>query len=92
MGIDFTDLKHGPNSFRDGLEFAHDLAEWVENYEQKNLVPDPYNHKLANETVAILVYNLPGFIKGPAKKLVTTMMDERLRKAMVYAPPPYLAC
>ncbi|KAF2804935.1 uncharacterized protein BDZ99DRAFT_467159 [Mytilinidion resinicola] len=93
MGIDLSALKHGPNNFQDGLEFAHDLAEWVEDYEQKNLIPDPYNHKLANETTAILIYNLPGFLKGPAKKLVTTMMDERLRKAMIYpaAPAPYHA-
>ncbi|KAF2495919.1 hypothetical protein BU16DRAFT_508612 [Lophium mytilinum] len=91
MDIDFTALKHGPNSFQDGLEFAHDIKEWVEDYEEKHLVPDSWNHKLANETTNILIYNLPGFLKGPAKRLVTTMMDERLRKAIKYpeAPAPY---
>lgn len=92
MEIDLSSLRHGPNSFRDGLEFVEDLKEWVEDYE-KNLVPDKWNHKLADETTAILIYNLPWFLKSPAKKLVTTMMDDRLRKAMIYdeVPAPYHA-
>jgi hypothetical protein len=30
MNIDFSALKHGPHSFKDGLEFFNDIKEWSE--------------------------------------------------------------
>lgn len=87
MGISFTPLASGPSGFRDGLQFTEKLRVWSEAYEEKFMVPDKWNNKLADETVAILVYNLPEWLKGPARKVVATLMDERLRKAMIYPTP-----
>jgi hypothetical protein len=83
MGISFTPLASGPSDFRDGLQFTEELQEWSEAYEREFMVPDKWNNKLADETVAILVYNLPEWLKGFAHKVVATLMDERLRKAMM---------
>jgi hypothetical protein len=39
MDIRFDDLAHGPNNFRDGLEFFEDIKEWAEAYEKSYMVP-----------------------------------------------------
>ena len=83
MGISFAPLDPGSSGFRDGLQFTEKLRVWSKDYERKSMVPDKWNNKLADETVAILVYNLPEWLKGLARKVVATLMDERLRKAMM---------
>ncbi|OCK80615.1 hypothetical protein K432DRAFT_297294 [Lepidopterella palustris CBS 459.81] len=88
MGISFAPLDSGPSNFSDGLMFTYELRRWAESYEREYMVPSNWNHKLANETVAILIYNIPGFLKAPAKKVVAALMDERLRKAMMFPEPP----
>lgn len=84
MKIDYSCLASGPSSFRDGLDFLDDLRTWSEAYEKKCMVPDEYNHKLAEETIAILLCNVPQAFKGPGTKAVTVLMDTRLRNAMMY--------
>lgn len=88
MGIDFSILPHGPNAFRDGLEFFEELKEWADGYEEKCMVPDKYNHQLAEETTRILLANAPDALKPVGQKVVTTLMDARLRSAMLYDDPP----
>lgn len=83
MGISFTPLASSSSGFHDGLQFAKELQVWSEAYEREFMVPDKWNNKLADETVAILVYNLPEWLKGPARKVVAALMDARLRKAMM---------
>lgn len=87
MSISFTPLRHSP-SFRNGLEFFHDVKEWSNAYETRTMVPDKHNHQLAEETSRILLTNVPGPLKQYAKQFVVTLMDERLRKAMLYPEPP----
>ncbi|KAF2108532.1 hypothetical protein BDV96DRAFT_652783 [Lophiotrema nucula] len=86
MSISFSDLPHSPN-FRDGYEFVEDLRTWATTYEEKMMVPNDWNHKLAEETIAILLCNVPEFMKPFGKQVVVTLMDERLRKAMIYDKP-----
>jgi hypothetical protein len=87
MGIDYTGLRHGPSSFRDGLEFFEDVKEWSDDYENQNMVPSQHNHQLAEETTRILLAAAPDFMKPFGKKIVTALMDERLRLAMMYEKP-----
>lgn len=91
QNIDFSPLRHGPSSFRDGLEFYHDLVAWADAYEQRAMVPDAHNHQLAEETTAILLTNVPSFLKPIGRQAVVSLMDIRLRKAMIYdcAPSAY---
>ncbi|KAF2182243.1 hypothetical protein K469DRAFT_637108 [Zopfia rhizophila CBS 207.26] len=88
MGISFAGLKHGPSDFVDGLQFVEDLRHWAEDYEKRTMVPNGWNHKLAEETIAILLCNAPHFLKPYGKQAVITLMDGRLRRAMMYPDPP----
>lgn len=83
MGISFHPLASGPMGFGDGIQFIEELRAWAGQYEREYMVPDQWNHKLAKETVAILICNLPTFLKKPATKVVSVLMDDRLRKAMM---------
>jgi hypothetical protein len=83
MNIDFSPLTHGPSSFTSGFQLYEDLKEWAEAYEKRVMVPDKYNHKLAEETTAILLYDVPSFLKPTGKQIVSALMDDRLRKAMM---------
>jgi len=91
MNIDLSPLAHGPNNFADGLEFYDDIMQWSEAYEKKAMLPNKWNHQLAEETTAILLTDVPKPMKPVAKNFVITLMTERLRKAMLYnkAPPIY---
>jgi hypothetical protein len=89
MGIDYAVLRHGPNRFKDGLEFFEDIREWSDYYERRYMVPDKYNHQLAEETTRILLNNVPTTLKPLGKTLVAALLDDRLRRAMLYdAPSP----
>lgn len=88
MGIDFSALKHCPTSFTDGLEFFEDVKEWADQYERQYMVPNKWNHQLAEETTAILITNVPKLLKPIVKNFVITLMDERLRKTMMYEKAP----
>jgi hypothetical protein len=87
MGIDFKDLRHGPHAFKDGLEFFEDVKEWADKYEEAKMVPDQYNHQLAEETTRILLANAPEALKPYGQNVVTALMDDRLRRAMLYEDP-----
>lgn len=88
MGIDYSKLRHGPGSFKDGLEFFEDVREWANEYERRCMVPDKYNHQLAEETTRILLANVPGPLRPFGKNVVAALMDDRLRRAMMYDDPP----
>ncbi|KAF2272556.1 uncharacterized protein EI97DRAFT_426019 [Westerdykella ornata] len=84
QGIDFSPLPNGPSSFRDGLDFFHSLRIWADQYEERCMIPTEDNHKTAEETTSILVYNLPRFLQPVGRRAVIALMDERLRIAMMY--------
>jgi hypothetical protein len=83
MGIDYPPLCHGETSFTDGLDFFDSVKEWSEAYEQQYMVPDPYNHQLADETIRILLADIPEILKPFVKKLITALMGPRLCHAML---------
>ncbi|KAF2735235.1 hypothetical protein EJ04DRAFT_492074 [Polyplosphaeria fusca] len=87
MGIDYAPLDHGPDAFCDGLEFFEDLSTWAEEYERDVMLPMESNHRLAEETIALLLSDVPRPLKPFGKQLVVTMMSERLRRAMKYDKP-----
>lgn len=88
MGIDYSPLTHGPSNFKDGVEFCEDVKEWSNDYESRYMVPNKYNHQLAEETTRILLADVPGPLKRFGKTIVTALMDDRLRCAMMYEAPP----
>ncbi|KAH8817067.1 hypothetical protein F5884DRAFT_853497 [Xylogone sp. PMI_703] len=87
MNIDFSAFEHG-NHWKDGLEWLEDARNWCDKYEQKFMVPHSDNHKLAEHTVDLLLSTIPVSWRGAGLTVVTCLMDDRLRKAMIYPEPP----
>ncbi|ORY07774.1 hypothetical protein BCR34DRAFT_16984 [Clohesyomyces aquaticus] len=88
MGVSLAPLSNGPSSFKDGLQFVEDLRAWSDAYEKRAMVPGDTNHKTAEKTIDMLLVNAPDFMKPAGKQAVITLMDDRLRKAMIYDNPP----
>lgn len=92
MEISWEKLKSGTGgtqgTWKDGLHFWEELTEWSLQYEQEKMVPDPNVHKTAEETIAILLWGLPNPLKPVGRHLVSALMGDRLRTAMMYPDPP----
>ncbi|KAL4819538.1 hypothetical protein BDW67DRAFT_132868 [Aspergillus spinulosporus] len=88
LGISFADLPSGPHAFRDGLHFLEELRAWSLKYEEEYMKPSPSNQEVADKTMDVLVYALPRFLKPVGVKFAACVMDDRLREAMMYQPPP----
>jgi hypothetical protein len=88
MQIDYSPLPSGKTGFRDGLHFYDELQAWKDAYEVEKMVPDPKNHQTANETTKLLLLSVPAWAKGVGFNAVKTVMDPRLRRAMMYDDPP----
>ena len=82
MGIDYEPLKS--EAWVDGLQWMEEVTAWGESYEKLHMKPHEDNHKTANETVAILLWEIPTAAKNFGKNLVCTMMDDRLREAVMW--------
>lgn len=63
-----------------------EIRDWADEYEKRTMLPNETNHELAEVTTGLLLYYTPNFIKGFAKKILVALMDDRLRKAMIYPP------
>ena len=87
MGISWEKLKSGTGgkegTWKDGLQWFEEIDEWSEQYERECMVPNVDSHKIANETTRILLWSVPGPLKGAGKKVVSALMTDRLRDAMM---------
>ncbi|KAJ5291250.1 hypothetical protein N7478_000501 [Penicillium angulare] len=86
LGISFEGLPSS-NGFKDGIQWLEEIDEWCDGYEKECMVPDAKNRETADQTTAILLYMLPTMFHPVGLQFVSFMMDERLRKAMIYEPP-----
>ena len=87
MGISWEKLKSGTEGkegmWKDGLQWFEEIDEWSEQYEREHMVPNVDSHKTANETTRILLWSVPGPLKGAGKNIVSALMTQRLRDAMM---------
>ncbi|KAL8671294.1 MAG: hypothetical protein Q9168_004196 [Polycauliona sp. 1 TL-2023] len=88
MGISYQNLKSAGEGWEDALQWLDELAEWSEQYERENMVPNANNHRTAEQTVEILLWGIPSVLKPFGSNLVSVLMDDRLRAAMIYPTPP----
>ena len=84
MLIDYGNLPSAKRGFQDGIQWLEEIWCWAEEYEIKHMVPSKSNHQTANETTAILLFNLPDALKSVGKHAVSAVMDDRLRNAMMF--------
>ncbi|KAL8849649.1 MAG: hypothetical protein Q9221_005416 [Calogaya cf. arnoldii] len=87
MGISYHKLKSAEEGWQDALQWLDELEQWSDQYERENMVPDITNNKLAEQTVAILLWGIPKALKPFGTNLVSVLMDDRLRTAMMYDKP-----
>ncbi|KAJ5832670.1 hypothetical protein N7474_000981 [Penicillium riverlandense] len=87
LGISYDVLPSGKTGFQDGIQWLEELGVWSDAYEAKAMVPDPKNRETADQTTAVLLYMLPKPLHPVGLQFVSFMMDDRLRKAMLYDPP-----
>lgn len=90
MEISYDVLPSSKTGWQDGLHWLSELGDWTENYEKRIMVPHDDNHATAECTTALLVSVLPKPLHTMARSLVISIMDERLRKAMIYDKPPHV--
>lgn len=65
-----------------------EFLEWSETYERNHMLFQQCNKDVADHTTDLLMYALPSFLHGFARKLVASLMDDRLREAMGYPRAP----
>ncbi|KAG2161213.1 hypothetical protein JADG_000952 [Aureobasidium aubasidani] len=88
MNIDYDVLPGAKSGWKDGLQFTRELEKWSDEYEERNMVPAESNKETADHTTALLLYAVPDAFKDAGRKVVSALMDSRLRKAMLYPDPP----
>lgn len=87
MEISFAPLKSSATGWTSGVHFLTELMEWTESYEKEHMLPSEANHQTAEHTVAILLYTVPSLFQSFARSVVYSLMDARLRTAMIYPEP-----
>ncbi|CAG8062616.1 unnamed protein product [Penicillium salamii] len=87
LGISFDALPSGKIGFQDGLHWLEEIGAWSHAYEVQHMKPHPRNKEIAERTIDVLLYSLPDMLKPLGMNLVSYLMDERLRSAMMIDPP-----
>ncbi|KAH1957508.1 hypothetical protein CDV57_07850 [Aspergillus fumigatus] len=91
LGISYAALpsvQPGEGGFRDGLQWLEEIRAWSERYEAEKMKAAKANRVVADKTMDVLVYGMPGWVRGLGVSVATCVMDERLREAMMYDAPP----
>jgi hypothetical protein len=88
MLIEYTNLPSYKTGWKDGLHWLEEIWAWSEAYEVQCMVPNQYNRTTADQTTAILLWTIPPSLKPVGLKVVSALMDDGLRKAMIYGEPP----
>jgi len=83
MKIDFSCLPGGKKGWEHGGVFAEELKAWVQEYEEKFMVPAESNKQTADCTTEMLLYPVPVAFKDAGRKVISALMDTRLRRAML---------
>ncbi|KAL3480149.1 hypothetical protein BJX99DRAFT_35727 [Aspergillus californicus] len=92
LEISYEMLPSGKAGFKDGLHWLEEIMAWSDAYEERAMLPHVKNRQVADQTTDVLVYMIPKPFQHIGLKFVSFMMDDRLRKAMLYdAPPPSYA-
>lgn len=87
LDIKYNVLPSWKTGFRDGLHWLEEISSWSQAYEVEHMKPHPRNKEIADKTIEVVVFNLPGFVKPLGVYFVSFLMDERLRQAMMYVTP-----
>lgn len=85
MGVNYEKMRSAKEGWVDGLQWLEEVMDWGEEYEKEYMVPNVNNKTTADQTVNLLLWLVPSALKPVGRHFVSTLMDERLRVAMMYA-------
>lgn len=88
MDISYEALPGSKDGWKDGIQWFEEIESWSDAYEKRYMVPHEDNKKTADETTAMLLYDAPKSLHPAGFRVVSALMDDRLRKAMMYPEPP----
>ncbi|KAI9834685.1 MAG: hypothetical protein M1826_000087 [Phylliscum demangeonii] len=90
MEIRYDGLPSAASGWRDGLQWLEEIKDWSVAYEIRYLLPNPDSRKTADFTMALLLWHLPRGLRDVGVKAATVLMDDRLRRSMLYDAPPFM--
>ncbi|KAI2622359.1 hypothetical protein GGR54DRAFT_629910 [Hypoxylon sp. NC1633] len=76
-------LAHAESGWRDGIEFADDIAAWAKSYEVVAMKPSTVCAKPARALIPMITYWVPWFAKPFGTELVISLLGERVREAFM---------
>jgi hypothetical protein len=76
----------------DGLTWLESVRTWSQEYEARYMVPHRDNRRVADETMRLLLFDVPSAAHPAAREVVSALMDKRLRRAMLFDDPPSWLC
>lgn len=85
MAISYEGLPSAASGWEDGLNWLTEVESWSKAYEEKHMLPATTNMQLADAELGVICINIPSGLLAVCKKLVSVLLGERLRKAMMYA-------
>ncbi|OAQ59526.1 myosin-cross-reactive antigen family protein [Pochonia chlamydosporia 170] len=74
------------HTWKDGIEFYEDIADWAMQYELEHMVPAATNKQTATELFALLLFYVPRFLVPFSHQIIGVLMGERLRRSMMLVP------
>ncbi|KAI0450560.1 hypothetical protein F5B21DRAFT_426237 [Xylaria acuta] len=90
MGIEYKGLL-AHDTWRDGIEWADDVAAWAKRYEIDAMKPSVIAHKPAVALMPMITYWLPWFAQPFAQQAICVLMGGRVREAFMLPEPGILA-
>lgn len=84
MKIDYSPLPSCSSGWMDGLHWLEEIWAWSEAYEEKSMVSHEANGAVGEASLDITVWKVPNALKPLARHAVASILDERLREALMY--------
>ncbi|KAI1463242.1 uncharacterized protein F4812DRAFT_447604 [Daldinia caldariorum] len=92
MGIEYKGLlAHAESGWRDGTEFADDVAAWAQAYEVQAMKPSPVCAKPARALIPMITYWVPWFAKSFVGDIAISLLGDREREAFMLPEPDIAA-
>ncbi|KAI1652962.1 hypothetical protein F4813DRAFT_383571 [Daldinia decipiens] len=88
MGIEYKGLlTYAESGWRDGIEFADDVAAWAQAYEVQAMKPSLVCAKPARALIPMITYWVPWFARPFAVDIVISLLGGRVREAFMLPEP-----
>lgn len=90
MQINYSLLPSSKQGWSDGTHWLQELQEWSLDYEKTHMVPAETNGRLASAHLEVLCINIPPKLTNIVKQVVSVILGEQTRTAMMLPKPSAL--